>query len=84
MPIYSNISLSNLDSSEGWITFFEGLLLFPVGFLVAALILSRNKLKQQKEFIIYFGILLYDSLWGLGFFLTSTRVMSTTSSEECK
>ena len=83
--LYTNITTrSYIDVGINILNFAQGsLIIFPNLFLALFIICSK-KFRQQKEYIIFLGTMLYDILYGVSVIALSVYRLNLLWSEKCR
>jgi len=84
MTVYSNISTSSMDYVSYYMYIVEGYILFAINLLLALIIICRKEMRSQKEYIIYLGNTLYDSVYSLAYGTAGTFRISVYLTETCQ
>ena len=83
--LYTNITTSSyIDVGINILNFAQGsLIIFPNLFL-ALFIICSQKFRQQKEYIIFLGTMLYDILYGVSLIALGVYRFNLLWSEKCR
>lgn len=79
-----NISASASDISSQILNIAQGFLSGFTNLSLAIFILSVKKLRIQKEYTLFVGLMFYDSLYGFSWMLQGVEKLIVFKTNECK